>query len=134
MLEIWPPNFCGPLFRRVHCRPPSALHSPRSTSAVWDFCALWPIVHTSQSFEPTISMPNSHGASPHNPAMERNNIACNFFKNPFAGYPFSSAAGGVKKSRFSGSGKNNRGHNSRGWRDFGELGNCPVISHHRKSL
>ena len=33
-VEIWPPIFCGPLKCRVHCRPPSALHSPRSNSAV----------------------------------------------------------------------------------------------------
>ena len=44
MSEIWPPIFCGPLKCRVHCRPPSALHPPRSNSAVSDFRAMWPIV------------------------------------------------------------------------------------------
>ena len=29
---------------KAHCRPPSALHSPRSNSAIWDFRALWPSV------------------------------------------------------------------------------------------
>ena len=33
MSEIWPPIFCRPLTCRVHCRPPSALHSPRSNAA-----------------------------------------------------------------------------------------------------
>ena len=56
---------------RVHCRPPSALHSPRSNSAVLGFSRLVAHCHTSQSFEPTISLTNSHGASPHNQAAEK---------------------------------------------------------------
>ena len=43
--------------------------------------------HTNQSSEPSISLPNSHGASAHNQAME-NNIASNFCKNSLAKCPF----------------------------------------------
>ena len=74
MSEIWPLIFCRPLKCRVQCRPPYALHSPHSNSAEKNFRALWPIVtlaESSQSFEPSISLPNSQGASAHNQAMEK---------------------------------------------------------------
>ena len=71
----------------------SALQTPLCTAlSSFQFCSfgfacLVAHCHTSQSFEPSISLPNSHGASAYNQAME-NNIAANFCKNPFAKYPF----------------------------------------------
>ena len=84
--EIQPPIFCRPLKCRMHCRPPSALHSPRSDSAIWGFRALWPMITPAK----LLNQP-----SPRRTLMElprttkqwKNKIADNFCKNPFAKYP-----------------------------------------------
>ena len=53
--------FCGPLKRRVRCRP-----RLRTALSSFQFCILGVSrlvahCHTTKSFEPTISLPNSHG-------------------------------------------------------------------------
>ena len=71
----------------------SALQAPLCTAlSSFQFCGLGfsrlvAHCHTSQSFEPSISLPNSHGASAHNQDNGKKNIASNFCKNPFAKYP-----------------------------------------------
>ena len=53
----------------VHCRPLSALHSFQFCSL--GFSRLVAHCHTSQSLEPSIFLPKSHGASAHDQAMEK---------------------------------------------------------------
>ena len=70
MSEIWPPIFCGPP------EVQSALQTPLCTalssfqfSSLGFSCLVAHWHHNSQRFEPSISLPNSHGPFAHNQAI-----------------------------------------------------------------
>ena len=91
----WPPIFCGPLKCRVHCRPPLCTALPSFQFCNLGFSRFVPHCRIGIT---TANVLNQ--ASDCRTLTERlrttkqwkNNIASNFCKNPFAKYPFFSAA------------------------------------------